>query len=87
MKMEQIAMAIVNDAATQQARAIALATWISGKDDGAVHCLLPTVFAELRKPIYEGVSFEEGTAWTAARMVLDYDIDNAIAEREGSSCA
>jgi len=84
--MEQVAMAVVNDASTQQARAIALAAWISGKDDAAVHCLLPTVFAELRKPIYEGVEFDD-TAWTAARMVLDYDIDNAIADRENSSCA
>jgi len=78
--MKQIAMAVVNDPTTEQARAIALATWIAGRDDGAVHCLLPTVFAELRKPIYEGVSFDDGP-WAAARMVLDYDIDHAIAER------
>lgn len=82
MQIEQIAMAVVNDQATEQARLIALASWIAGKDDGAVHCLLPTVFAELRKPIYQGIELD-GTAWQAAARVLEWQIDNALAEREG----
>ncbi len=80
MKMEQVAMAVVNDPATQAVRADALALWIQGSETAAVHRLLPTVFAELRKPIYQGVSFDEGS-WSAARAVLDFDIDYAIAER------
>ena len=82
MKMEQIAMAVVNDKTTEQIRAYALAKWIEGLETAAVHAILPAVFAELRKQIYEGVSFEEGAgSWTAARAVLDYEINRAIAER------
>lgn len=85
MKMEQVAMAVVNDPATQSVRADALALWIQGSETAAVHRLLPTVFAELRKPIYQGVSFDAGS-WSAARAVLEFDIDQAIAKR-GASCA
>ena len=45
--------------------------------DSAVHRLLPVVFAELRKPLYEGVTFDD-TAWTAAAEVLDMEIQHAI---------
>jgi hypothetical protein len=80
MKMEQVAMAVVNDQGTLRARANALALWKEGHDTAAVHSLLPTIFDEIRKPIYHGVRFDEGS-WSAARAVLDFDIDYAIAER------
>lgn len=79
MEMQQVAMAVVNDRTTEQVRAQALAKWIEGHDTAAVHMLLPMVFAELRKPLYEGVTFDQGS-WAAARAVLDYDIDNAVGE-------
>lgn len=80
MQMKQIAVAVFNDRTTEPARAKALALFVEkGADywDGAVHLLLPTVFAELRKPIYEGASFDD-TAWTAAAEVLDMTIQHAI---------
>ena len=50
MRMQQIAVAVFNDRATETARAGALAAFIAGADWGAaVHRLLPVIFAELRK--------------------------------------
>jgi len=83
MQMQQVAVAIFNDRATEEARAKALALFIErGADywDSAVHLLLPTVYAELRKPVYEGVSFDD-TAWTAAAEVLEMAIQHAIDAR------
>jgi hypothetical protein len=80
MQMKQIAAAVFNDQSTEPARAAALRHFIDkGADywDSAVHLLLPTVFAELKKPIYEGVEFDD-TAWTAAAEVLEMEIQHAI---------
>jgi hypothetical protein len=84
MQIEQVAMAVVNDPDTEQTRLAALATWLAGRDSAAVHMLLVPVFAELRKPIYEGVQFD-GSSWQAAARVLNWHIDCAIAEREGGA--
>jgi len=82
MKMQQIAVAVFNDRATETARAAALAHFAAGASwDGAVQRLLPAVFAELKKPIYAGVEFD-ATAWTAAAEVLDLEIAQATAARE-----
>ncbi len=80
MQMHQVAAAVFNDPATEPARKKALDWFVEkGADywDSAVQLLLPTVFAELRKPIYEGVSFDD-TAWTGAANVLDMTIQHAI---------
>lgn len=80
MEMKQIAAAVFNDRTTEAARADALRLFIDkGADywDSAVRLLLPAVFAELRKPLYEGVTFDS-TAWTAAAEVLDMEIQHAI---------
>lgn len=81
MDMKQIAVAVFNDRATEAARAAALAHFAAGATwDGAVQMLLPTVFAELRKPIYEGATFTD-TAWTAAAELLDMEVQQAINAR------
>jgi len=78
MQMHQVAVAVFNDRTTEGAREKALALFIDkGFWDSAVHLLLPAVFAELRKPIYAGASFDD-TAWTAAAEVLDMTIQHAI---------
>lgn len=80
MNIEQIAQAILNDRATEQTRANALDIWIAGRETAAVHKLLPTVFAEMRKPIYDGVEFSD-SSWVAAASILNHEIDRAIIER------
>ena len=78
MEMRQVAFAVFNDRTTEAARDKALQWFIDrGHWDASVHLILPAVFAELRKPIYEGVSFDD-TAWTAAAEVLDMTIQHAI---------
>lgn len=78
MYMQQIGVAIVNDRTTQKARDEALRFFVDGGNmDQAIHMLLPTVFNELKKPIYSGVTFDE-SSWTAAAYVLNHDIDAAI---------
>lgn len=78
MRMHQIAVAVFNDRATESARAAALAAFAAGAEwDGAVLRLLPTVFAELKKPIYAGVEFD-ATAWTAAAEVLDMQLQHEL---------
>jgi hypothetical protein len=68
--MHQVAVAIFNDPATESARASALECFKAGATwGGATQRLLPTVFAELRKPIYEGATWDD-TAWTAAAELL-----------------
>jgi len=78
MDMMQVALAVFNGQSTETARSKALAHFANGAEwDGAVQTLLPTVFAELKKPIYEGVAFDD-TAWTAAAHVLDLQVQYAI---------
>lgn len=80
MEMKQVAAAVFNDRTTETARADALRLFIDKGADywvSAVHLLLPAVFAELKKPMYEGVTFND-SAWTAAAEVLDMEIQHAI---------
>lgn len=78
MNMMQIAVAVFNDQSTESARTKALDHFANGAHwDGAVQLLLPTVFAELKKPMYEGMTFDD-TAWTAAAHLLDMEIQHAI---------
>jgi len=78
MEMKQVAIAVFNDQTTEAARADALAHFVAGANwDAAVHQLLPTIFAELRKPIYAGVTFDE-TAWTAAAEALEMQYQHAL---------
>jgi hypothetical protein len=78
MNMMQVALAVFNDQSTEAARSIALKHFANGAEwDGAVQTLLPTVFAELKKPIYEGVAFDD-TAWVAAAHVLDLQVQYVI---------
>lgn len=76
--MKQVAAAVFNDQTTEAARADALAYFAAGADwDAAVHRLLPTIFAELKKPLYAGVTFD-GTAWTAAAETLEMQYRHAL---------
>jgi len=85
MKMQQVAAAVFNDRTTETARAAALAAFAAGDTwDGAVHRLLLPVYAELKKPIYEGVQFD-ATAWTAAAEILGLEIQHAIAARHAAA--
>ncbi len=78
MKMHQVAVAIFNDSATESARASALECFKAGATwDGATQRLLPTVFTELSKPIYAGISWDD-TAWTAASEVLEMQVQYAL---------
>lgn len=78
MNMMQVALAVFNDQSTEAARSKALDHFTNGAEwDGAVQTLLPVVFAELKKPIYEGITFDD-TAWTAAAHVLDMQVQHAI---------
>lgn len=78
MRMQQVAVAVFNDRATETARAAALAAFVAGADWGAaVHRLLPVVFAELKKPIYAGVQFD-APAWSAAAEVLEMEYQHAL---------
>ena len=84
MQMKQVAIAVFNDRSTEPARTAALQVFIDkGADywDSAVHRILPAVFAELRKPIYEGIAFDD-TAWTAAAEVLEMEIQYAIDKKQ-----
>ena len=86
MKIEQIAQAVLHDPTTSEARARGLQTFIDKGADhwtAAVHWILPAVYAEMKKPIYEGVQFE-GTAWEAAAEILETEIDQAIAAKQGA---
>jgi hypothetical protein len=81
MKIQQIAAAVFNDRTTETARAAALAAFAAGDTwDGAVHRLLLPVYAELKKPIYEGVQFD-GTAWAAAAELLELEVQHRIGGR------
>ncbi len=85
MRMQQVAVAVFNDRTTEPARAAALAAFTAGATwDGAVQRLLPAVFAELRKPIYTGVRFDD-TAWTAAAELLELELQHAIDTRAAAA--
>jgi hypothetical protein len=85
MRMQQVAVAVFNDRTTEPARAAALAAFTAGATwDGAVQRLLPAVFAELRKPIYTGVQFDD-TAWTAAAELLELELQHAIDTRAAAA--
>jgi hypothetical protein len=49
-----------------------------------VSLLLPAVFAELRKPIYTEVQFDD-TAWTAAAELLELELQHAIDTRHAAA--
>jgi len=86
MHINQLAQAVINDRSTEGARAYALAVFLMTHRTAAVLQLTRTVYAELDKPIYDGVIFTndqgEETAccgWEAADMVLQSEIDRALA--------
>jgi hypothetical protein len=82
MHISQLALAVVNDRATETARANALAYFIAGGNwDGAVHQLLPLVIAEVKKPIYEGIPVAD-MLWPAAAEVLDFEVGLAILAKD-----
>lgn len=83
MHIEQLAMAVIHDPTTQQARARALAIFLMTTRGAAVLSLMLAVYAELDKPIYDGVTFtndreEPAECWEAADMVLQSEIDRAL---------
>jgi hypothetical protein len=83
MHIEQLALAVIHDPTTQGARAKALALFLMTTRNAAVLSLMQSVYAELDKPIYEGVTFtddqgEPAECWAAADMVLQSEIDRAL---------
>jgi len=84
MQMKQIALAIFNDLATQEKQKQAFLYWLNERHEtGALLHFLPIVFAELKKPIYEGVSFDD-SPWTAAAELLNFHIEHELEKREGA---
>lgn len=84
MQMKQIALAVFNDPATQEKQKQAYSYWLNeGHVTGALLQLLPTIFAELKKPIYEGVSFDD-SPWSAAAELLEFHIQSELDKREGA---
>ena len=86
MHINQLAQAVINDRSTEGARAHALAVFLMTSRGAATLSLLLSVYAELDKPIYDGVTFTndqgEETAccgWEAADIVLQSEIDRALA--------
>ena len=84
MKIDQIAQAVINDPTANNTRARALKNFThEGHWDSAVNLLLVTVYAEMKKPIYEGVHFD-GSAWQAAALILESEINRAIEAKQGA---
>jgi len=84
MHINQLAQAVINDRSTEGARAHALAVFLMTSRGAATLSLLLSVNAELDKPIYDGVTFtndqgEETSCWEAADLVLQSEIDRALA--------
>jgi hypothetical protein len=83
MQMKQIAIAVFNDPSTQVEQKKAYFYWLNeGHRTGALLQLLPVIFAELRKPIYEGASFDS-SPWEAAAELLDSHIELELAKCTG----
>ena len=84
MQMKQIALAVFNDQTTQEKQKQAFSYWLNeGHETGALLQLLPIIFAELKKPIYDGVSFDD-SPWTAAAELLEFHVQSELDKREGA---
>ena len=83
MQMKQVAVAVFNDSTTQEKQKQAFLYWLNeGHETGALLQLLSIIFAELKKPIYEGISFDD-SPWSAAAELLEFHIQSELEKREG----
>ena len=85
MKTTEIAQAVINDRATEATRHKARDAFIQGATwDAAVHSLLPLVFYEIKKPIYEGAGPFIEKLWPAAADILDFELELLRVERSAA---
>lgn len=84
MHISQLALAVIHDRSTEEDRARAFRLFLMTSRTAAVLTLMPAVYAELDKPIYDGVTFtndkgEEAACWEAGDIILQTEIDRAMA--------
>lgn len=84
MHISQLAMAVIHDRSTEEARARAFRLFLVTSRTAAVLTLMPSVYEELEKPIYDGVTFtndkgEEASCWEAGDIILQAQIDRSLA--------
>jgi hypothetical protein len=76
MNSHQIATAIFNDHRAQPAIEAAAQHFLGGGTwDASTHRLLPTVIAEIKKPIYDGLCGENCSIWESAAQLLDMQLE------------
>lgn len=79
----QLANAVINDRSTVEKRQESLEYFKNtGFWDSAVQQNLALIINEIKKPIYDGMGSFREILWAAAAEVLDFDIAQAIAEKE-----
>lgn len=83
MHIQQLALAVMHDRTTEEDRARAFRLFLMTSRTAAVLTLMPAVYAELEKPIYDGVTFTndsggEASCWEAGDIVLQAEIDRAL---------
>jgi hypothetical protein len=83
MHISQLALAVIHDRSTEDDRARAFRLSLMTSRPAAVLTLMPAVYAELDKPIYDGVTFtndkgEDASCWEAGEIILQAEIDRAM---------
>jgi hypothetical protein len=83
MHISQLALAVIHDPSTEEARARAFRLSLMTSGPAAVLTIMPAVYAELDKPIYDGVTFtndkgEHASCWEAGEIILQAEIDRAM---------
>lgn len=84
MHIQQLALAVMHDRTTEDERARAVRLSLMTSRAAAVLTLMPAVYAELEKPIYDGVTFtddegQQASCWEAGEIILQAEIDRAMA--------
>lgn len=84
MHISQLALAVMHDRTTEDERARAVRLSLMTSRAAAVLTLMPAVYAELEKPIYDGVTFtddegQQASCWEAGEIILQAEIDRAMA--------
>lgn len=82
MDISQLALAVINDRATELDRIRAVQLFLMHSRESAVLSLMQAVYAELDKPIYDGVELTDqgqpAECWAAGNWVLDYELEQTF---------
>lgn len=83
MHISQLALAVIHDRSTEDDRARAFRLSLMTSRAAAVLTLMPAVYAELDKPIYDGVTFtddegQQASCWEAGEIILQAQIDRSM---------